>query len=422
MAYDGPNPLVANAGGTGIANASASTITLGGSLTTSGAFNSTFTMTGTTGVTFPTSGTLATTSQLPSLPLSLANGGTGANLTASNGGIFYSNASTGGILAGTSTANQILLSGASTTPAWSSVTLPATTTANQILYSSSNNVLAGLATANNGLLITSASGVPSILADGTTGQVLTATTGSPPSWVNPATSGTVTSVSVVSANGFAGSVATATTTPAITLTTTATGVLSGNGTAISGSAVTQYAVLVGGASNAITSVADVATGQVLVSGGVSANPAFSATPTLTSLTLGSGTALSVYQQGTFTPTMSIDGSTTGITYSVQTGEYTQIGNVVYFTIEIFLSSKGSNSGAVTIAVPVAIGGTPLASTNISYFSNITLTALYTGICAYTQSGVFNFNIVGSGQAATALTASMLANNSAIIFTGFYFTS
>lgn len=46
-------------------------------------------------------------------------------------------------------------------------------------------------------------------------------------------SGTVTSVSVVSANGFAGTVATATTTPAVTLTTTITGILKGNGTAIS---------------------------------------------------------------------------------------------------------------------------------------------------------------------------------------------
>ena len=45
--------------------------------------------------------------------------------------------------------------------------------------------------------------------------------------------GTVTSASVVSANGFAGSVATATTTPAITISTSVTGVLKGNGTAIS---------------------------------------------------------------------------------------------------------------------------------------------------------------------------------------------
>jgi hypothetical protein len=46
-------------------------------------------------------------------------------------------------------------------------------------------------------------------------------------------SGTVTSVSVVSANGFAGTVATATSTPAISLSTTITGVIKGNGTAIS---------------------------------------------------------------------------------------------------------------------------------------------------------------------------------------------
>lgn len=45
--------------------------------------------------------------------------------------------------------------------------------------------------------------------------------------------GTVTSVSVVSANGLSGTVATATTTPAITLSTTITGLLKGNGTAIS---------------------------------------------------------------------------------------------------------------------------------------------------------------------------------------------
>lgn len=46
-------------------------------------------------------------------------------------------------------------------------------------------------------------------------------------------SGTVTTVSVVSANGLAGTVANATTAPAITLTTSITGVLKGNATAIS---------------------------------------------------------------------------------------------------------------------------------------------------------------------------------------------
>ena len=46
-------------------------------------------------------------------------------------------------------------------------------------------------------------------------------------------SGTVTAVSVASANGFAGTVATSTSTPAITITTSITGLLKGNGSAVS---------------------------------------------------------------------------------------------------------------------------------------------------------------------------------------------
>lgn len=71
--------------------------------------------------------------------------------------------------------------------------------------------------------------------DQATGRILTDSAGG---------SGTVTSVSVVTANGFAGTVATATTTPAITLSTTITGLLKGNGTAISAaSSSTDYAAL-----------------------------------------------------------------------------------------------------------------------------------------------------------------------------------
>lgn len=63
----------------------------------------------------------------------------------------------------------------------------------------------------------------------------------------PTGGGSVTTVSVVSANGLAGSVANPTTTPAITLSTSITGVLKGNGTAISAaSAGTDY-VAPGGA-------------------------------------------------------------------------------------------------------------------------------------------------------------------------------
>jgi hypothetical protein len=59
----------------------------------------------------------------------------------------------------------------------------------------------------------------------------------------------VSSVSVVSANGFAGTVATATTTPAITISTSITGLLKGNGTAVSAAvSSTDYAPATSGTS------------------------------------------------------------------------------------------------------------------------------------------------------------------------------
>jgi len=67
---------------------------------------------------------------------------------------------------------------------------------------------------------------------GLTGYVLSSTTGGVLSWV-AAGVGTVTSVSVASANGFTGTVATSTSTPAITITTSISGMLKGNGTALS---------------------------------------------------------------------------------------------------------------------------------------------------------------------------------------------
>lgn len=83
--------------------------------------------------------------------------------------------------------------------------------------------------------ISSATGANMLYYDTTTKRV---TYGAAPSG-----SGSVSSVSVVSANGFAGTVATATTTPAITISTTVTGLLKGNGTAISAAvAGTDYLV------------------------------------------------------------------------------------------------------------------------------------------------------------------------------------
>ena len=114
------------------------------------------------------------------LPTSLALGGTNAALTASNGGIFYSTASAGAILSGTATANQTLMSGASTSPNWSTATYLPTTTANQLIYSSGTNAIGGLSTTGSAYLVTNSSGVPSWSSSMTNGQVIIGSTSGTP--------------------------------------------------------------------------------------------------------------------------------------------------------------------------------------------------------------------------------------------------
>jgi len=146
--------------------------------------------------------------------IDLAHGGTNANLTASNGGIVYSTATAFAILAGTATAGQILRSGSSSAPSWSTATYPDTTTINQVLYSSANNVIGGITASNNGVLISGTTGIPSWLAAGSTGQVLIATTSNPPSW------GTLSSLAVTSISGTGNQIAASASTGAVTLSLT----------------------------------------------------------------------------------------------------------------------------------------------------------------------------------------------------------
>lgn len=164
-------------------------------------------------------------------PLTLAQGGTGASLVASNGGIFYSTGTTGAILAGTATANKMLLSGATAPPSWSTSTIPSsagatagkalvsdgtnyvlssfafptsvgatgtllrsdgtnwaattstypnTNAINTLLYASSANVMSALATVNSATLTTSSTGVPTWSGTMTNGQIIIGSTGATP--------------------------------------------------------------------------------------------------------------------------------------------------------------------------------------------------------------------------------------------------
>lgn len=66
-----------------------------------------------------------------------------------------------------------------------------------------------------------------------------------------------------------------------------------------------------------------------------------------------------YEEGTFTPGVSFGGGTTGIAYSAQVGVYTKIGDRVFISARIALTSKGSSTGTALVT------GLPFTSRNVT---------------------------------------------------------
>ena len=86
-----------------------------------------------------------------------------------------------------------------------------------------------------------------------------------------------------------------------------------------------------------------------------------------------------YEEGTWTPTLTFAGGTTGITYSQRSGTYTKIGRLVHVRFAITLSNKGSSTGAAQLT------GLPFASYSTSS-DDRTTGAIYVG---NTWSGLAN---------------------------------
>lgn len=113
------------------------------------------------------------------VPVALINGGTNKAMVADNGAIVYSDADSLELLASTATAGQIIRSGASSAPSWSTATFASTYAVSTILYASSANVVTGLAASNRSVLGSSAAGVPNWLAL-TDGQLVIGSTAGAP--------------------------------------------------------------------------------------------------------------------------------------------------------------------------------------------------------------------------------------------------
>lgn len=115
-----------------------------------------------------------------------------------------------------------------------------------------------------------------------------------------------------------------------------------------------------------------------------------------------------YEEGTFTPRIEFGGGTTGITYGVQIGTYTKIGNRVFGEVQLTLTSKGSSTGTVQIQ------GMPFTSgTNYSiHFTNsaITFADSYFGQGVNGAARIVLYEVTNSGV-RTNLDNTNFANDS-----------
>jgi hypothetical protein len=278
----------------------------------------------------------------------------------------FKTTNTGGTLTTAMTiSNAQVVTLANALPVTSGGTGLTSTTVNQILYSSATSTIAGLATANNGLLVTSNTGVPSILGGpGTTGQILQSNAAAAPSFSTasfPSTSGT--SGTILRSNGTNWVNSTAT----FADTYTASNLLYSNGAnTVTGLATANNGVL-------ITSSGGVPSISSTLPSGIAATNMNLTTPTLgvasaTSINFG-GSALSVYSQSQSSNPVVTFGTNgdLSVSYAVQTGYYTKIGNIVLYTFTLqFTPTYTTSSGSLNISIPF----TSLNQSNIFGYGSV----------------------------------------------------
>jgi hypothetical protein len=116
--------------------------------------------------------------------LPISRGGTNTSTLGSAGQLAQSDGTkyawTTATYPATATATGTILRADGTNWVATTATYPATTTINQILYSSANNVISEITTANSAALVTNASGVPSFTSSMTDGQLVIGSTGATP--------------------------------------------------------------------------------------------------------------------------------------------------------------------------------------------------------------------------------------------------
>lgn len=127
--------------------------------------------------------------------------------------------------------------------------------------------------------------------------------------------------------------------------------------------------------------------------------------------------------GTFTPTLRINFATTGLVYTVQDGTYVRNGNVVTIQARVVLSSKGTETGAITIQnLPFAIAKFTTMNT---YFNSITAGSGDNFIQSRSSaepSPTLNIRTINASGSAVEFTEADITDTTEVVISGSYITT
>jgi hypothetical protein len=125
-------------------------------------------------------------------------------------------------------------------------------------------------------------------------------------------------------------------------------------------------------------------------------------------------SIPLYEEGTFTPTLSFAGNNVGIAYSKQVGMYARVGKLVWINFELVLTSKGSSTGLAEVeGFPGFINVNAESECTIKY-QNLSFSGTQlVGIFAYVPFKRFLIQNLSSSSGAINLTNTAFANNSSL---------
>lgn len=181
-----------------------------------------------------------------------------------------------------------------------------------------------------------------------------------------------------------------------------------------------WRVKVNGTYYMIPLAADGSTSLPVANGGTGITSFGTGVATALGVNTNSTGGFAVETDGTFTPVLAFGGASVGITYSTQTASYKRVGNVVYFQVQIILTSKGSSTGAASIT------GLPITSSasNNSQCKMTPVNITYTSSPMWGSTGgsstVISLQFANSGSGASLFNDTAFSNTSQIYLNGFYF--